>query len=252
MNVLLLCAGFGTRLGAIARGRPKALLPIADKPLVQHLVDDLVGTGRIDEIHIVTNDRFAAQFEIWADVLRARGLRVHVSNDGATENENRLGAVRDLALAVERNGLTGPLLVAAGDNLFDFPLGELLDDHARDPRTLVVTKHESDLAKLRRTGVAELGPEGRLVRLHEKPENPPSSFSCPALYVLEADALARLPRFLEEAPDTDAPGHFIAWLARQQPVFTHPMSGERLDIGDPEGYRAAEAWLRARRGDGAA
>lgn len=248
MNVLLLCAGFGTRLGAIARGRPKALLPIAGKPLVQHLVDDLVATGRVDEFHLVTNDRFAESFETWAASLRERGLRVAVSNDGATENDNRLGAVRDLALAVDRHGLVGPLLVAAGDNLFDFPLSDLLDDYAANPRTLVVTKHESDLGRLRRTGVAELGPEGRLLRLHEKPENPPSSFSCPALYVLASEALALLPRFLEEAPDTDAPGHFIAWLARRHPVFTHAMRGERLDIGDPEGYRAAEAWLRARRG----
>lgn len=247
MKVLLLCAGFGTRLGAVAKGRPKALLPILDKPLVEHLVDGLVETGRVDEIHVVTNARFARQFEAWAETLRTRDLVVRVLNDGATTNENRLGAVRDLALTVERHGLGGPLVVAAGDNLFDFRLGDFFDDYERKPRTLVLAKHEADFAKLQRTGVAEIGDEGRLVRLHEKPEVPPSSYSCPALYLFEPTALALLPRFLAEAPDTDAPGNFISWLAQNHPVFTHQMKGDRLDIGDPEGYRAAEEWLRARR-----
>lgn len=248
MKVLLLCAGFGTRLGAVAKGRPKALLPIVDKPLVEHLVDALVETGCIDEVHVVTNARFVDQFEVWAETLRARGLAVAILNDGATENANRLGAVRDLALAVERHSLSGPLLVAAGDNLFDFPLVDLFADHAANPRTLVAAKHEPDVEKLRRTGVAEIGPDGRLVRLHEKPVDPPSSYSCPALYLFEKAALDLLPRFLAEAPETDAPGHFIAWLAEHHPVYTHMMNGDRLDIGDPEGYRAAEAWLLARRG----
>lgn len=249
MKVLLLCAGFGTRLGAVAQGRPKALLPIADKPLVGHLVDGLVETGQVESIHVVTNAHFADQFENWAEELRRRGLSVRVLDDGATTNENRLGAVRDLALTVDQHALAGPLLVAAGDNLFDFPLAELLDDYAGRPRTLVVTKHEPDIEKLRRTGVAEIGEDGRLLRLHEKPDDPPSRYSCPALYIFESAALALLPSFLAEAPDTDAPGNFISWLADRHPVYTHQMKGDRLDIGDPAGYRAAEAWLRARRRD---
>ena len=247
MNILLLCAGFGTRLGPVAKGRPKALLPIAKKPLVEHLVDQLASTGRIDDIHVVTNARFADQFEEWATKLRNRGLSVVVSNDGATENENRLGAVGDLAFATHRNALRGPLLVAAGDNLFDFPLGDFLGDHEANPRTLVVMKPESDPAALRRTGVPEVGPGGRLLRLHEKPTIPPSQYSCPALYIFEPHALTLLDTFLAEAPNTDAPGHFISWLAERDAVFTHEMKGDRLDIGDPEGYRAAEAWLLSRK-----
>ncbi len=247
MKLLLLCAGFGTRLGAVAQGRPKALLPIAGKPLVEHLVDGLVDTGDIDGIHVVTNALFAGQFEAWAETLRRRGLSVETLNDGATENENRLGAVRDLALCVERHALEGPLLVAAGDNLFDFPLRDLLTDYNERPRTLVVVKREPDREKLRRTGVAELGADGRLVRLHEKPASPPSTYSCPALYLFGPAALSLLPEFLTQASDTDAPGHFIAWLAEHHEVFTHRMNGDRLDIGDPEGYRAAEAWLLSRR-----
>lgn len=247
MKALLLCAGFGTRLGAVAGGQPKALLPIAGKPLVEYLVDDLAATGRLDELHVVTNAKFADRFATWAKELAGRDITVRLLNDGATANENRRGAVRDLALTVERHGLRGPLLVAAGDSIFDFPIADLLDDYERRNRTLVALLPETDREKLRRTGVAELGPEGRLLRLHEKPRNPPSTFSCPALYLFDDEALRLLPRFLDEAADTDAPGHFIAWLAEHHPVFTHEIHGDRLDIGDPEGYRGAEAWLEARR-----
>ena len=77
----------------------------------------------------------------------------------------------------------------------------------------------------------------------EKPARPPSPFSCPPLYILEPQALARLPEFLREAPDADAPGTLIAWLAAREPVFAHEMRGRRLDVGDVESYRRAEAWL---------
>jgi glucose-1-phosphate thymidylyltransferase len=247
MKVLLLCAGFGTRLGPVARGRPKALLPVAGRPLIEHLVDDLHQTGRLEELLVVTNELFAEQFQNWARGLAASGIRSRILSDGATANENRLGAARDLALAVESFGVRGPLLVAAGDNLFAFPVERLLADFEARPRVLVLATRESDPARLRRTGVAEVDAGGRLIRLHEKPENPPSDLSCPALYIFTAEALDLLPRFLDEAPDTDAPGHFIAWLAQRHEVFTHQMDGERLDVGDPDGYRAATAWLQARR-----
>lgn len=247
MKVLLLCAGFGTRLGSVARGRPKALLPVAGKPLIEHLVDDLRQTGQLEELLVVTNELFAEQFRIWARGLITAGIRSRILSDGATTNENRLGAARDLALAVESFGIEGPLLVAAGDNLFAFPVEEFLADFEARPRVLVLAAREADPARLRRTGVAEVDDDGRLIRLHEKPEDPPSNLSCPALYLFTAGALELLPQFLDEAPDTDAPGHFIAWLAERHDVFTHPMKGERLDVGDPDGYRAATAWLQARR-----
>ena len=246
MNALLLCAGFGTRLGAVARGRPKALLPIAGKPLIQHFVDDLRQTGHLDRLHLVTNEFFFDQFEAWAKGDAMREIAITLTNDGATENENRLGAIRDLALAVRQNSLRGPLLVAAGDNLFDFPLGEFVEDYLRQPRTLVVVKHEDDPALLRRTGVAEIGPGGRLERLHEKPQVPPSSWTCPALYIFAPDAIEAIGEFLDGSHDTDAPGNLIAWLAEHRSVFTHTMRGDRMDVGDPEGYRRAEAWLARR------
>ncbi len=84
-----------------------------------------------------------------------------------------------------------------------------------------------------------------MLRLWEKPAEPPSQWACPPLYVFRPGALERLREFIVAEHDTDSPGHFVAWLASQEPVFAHRMRGARLDLGDLAGYRAAEAWLEA-------
>lgn len=237
MKAILLCAGFGTRMYPLTKDLAKPLLSVAGKPIVEHLVDQLEASGNVDEILAVTNARFHSQFVAWS------GGRVTVLNDGAASNDARLGAVRDLAWALERRRLREPVLVAAGDNLFKDTIAPFVADYYVRPRNLVIRYREPDPNKLRLTGVAEIDGEGRLVRLEEKPENPPSEWACPALYVLETDALDALEPFLDEHPNADAIGSFIAWLAPRVPVFTHEMRGSRLDVGEREGYARAETWL---------
>ena len=129
MKAVLVCAGFGTRLHPLTRDVPKPLLPVAGKPIVEYLVDQLVATKEMDEITVVSNARFASQFSTWADAVSERcDIDFDVLDDGAHDNDNRLGAVRDLAFAVTKKRLEGPTLVAAGDNLFRFSFEALFED----------------------------------------------------------------------------------------------------------------------------
>jgi glucose-1-phosphate thymidylyltransferase len=222
----------------------KPLLPVRGRPLVEDLFEQLRESARIERFTVVSNARFAGQFRAWRSELVRRhpSLALDVIDDGAPSDERRLGAVRDLALALADRPPTGAVLVAAGDNLFRFRLGDFLDDHARQPRNLVLVCAEPDPARLRRSGVAVVS-EGRIVRFEEKPAQPPSAWACPPLYVFQPPALARLPEFLDAHPEADPPGSFLAWLVEREPVFAHEMRGRRLDVGDVEGYRRAEAWL---------
>ncbi|GMR24406.1 MAG: hypothetical protein BMS9Abin37_2948 [Acidobacteriota bacterium] len=221
----------------LTKDRAKPLLPVAGKPIVGHLVDQLESTGSFDEIVVVSNARFHTQFVEWGD------RRVIVLNDGATTEKTRRGAVGDLAWALEHRVMHGPLLVAAGDNLFRDSLEAFVADYEANPRNLILRYREPDRDELKRTGVAEIEPNGRLVRLEEKPVNPTTEWACPALYILEADALDELGTYVEEKLGADALGSFIAWLAPRVPLFTHEMRGSRLDVGELEGYARAETWL---------
>jgi len=248
MRAILLCAGFATRMRPLTDDFPKPLLPVAGAPILDDLVAQLVATGRFDELVIVSNHRFQPHFARWLPGARANhpDVAIDLVDDGVESNETRLGAVGDLALALRVHPAEGPTLVTAGDNLFRFDLAAFLDDHEARPRNLILAYREPDPERRRRCGIAEVDVDGRLRRLWEKPEEPPSDRACPPFYLLERSALARLPEYLAAAPGADAPGHFIAWLCRHDDVYVHDMRGERLDVGDLATYRGADAWLAAR------
>jgi glucose-1-phosphate thymidylyltransferase len=117
MKAVVLAAGYATRLRPLTDDVPKMLLPLAERPMLDYLLDRIREVEEIDEIHLVTNSRFAPLFEDWAP------SDVTVHDDGTTSNEDRLGALGDIRFAIDRGGLAGDdLLVIAADNLFEFSL----------------------------------------------------------------------------------------------------------------------------------
>jgi glucose-1-phosphate thymidylyltransferase len=242
-------------MGKLTRHFPKALLPVAGRPILSDLADQLARTGRFDQLVVVTNHRDHRHFVEWREALLEEpnwpsSLAIRLIDDGTMTNSGRLGAIGDLALAVEIAELKGPLLVAAGDNLFRFDLNAYLEDFDRATTSMVLVSPEPDVEKRSRSGIAEVDETGRLRRLWEKPKRPPSELCCPPLYVLNAEALAEIESLRATSPEADAPGHLIAWIAERCFVRTHRMRGERLDVGDAESYARAGDWLRSQTNDG--
>jgi glucose-1-phosphate thymidylyltransferase len=114
VKVVILAAGYATRLRPLTDSIPKPLLPVGGRPIVDWIIDNARGIAEVDGIHLVTNSRFADRFRDWASPLD-----VVVHDDGTLTNEDRLGAIGDLQLAIERGAIDDDLLVVAGDNLFD-------------------------------------------------------------------------------------------------------------------------------------
>src|SRR5262245_39010939 len=111
MKALILAAGYATRLRPLTDSIPKMLLPLAERPMLDYLVDRLREVDELDEILLVTNARFADTFRDWAPE------DVTVLDDGTASNEDRLGAIRDLGFSMERVHPHGEgLVVDAGDN----------------------------------------------------------------------------------------------------------------------------------------
>jgi glucose-1-phosphate thymidylyltransferase len=248
MIAVLLCAGFATRLFPLTRDIPKPLLPVAGRPVIDYLMDQIIGLPGIESIHIVTNARFYKHFtwwhQKWQACLAPRDITLTVYNDGATANENRLGACSDLQLVFRQTGRTGAYLVSAGDNIYFFRIADLWRHFLRGHRHCIVALAENDLERLKDTGVPVFGKNNRVLGVLEKPDTPPPGWFCPPLYFLRSSARKVLEDFLGADGPVDAPGHFIDYLCRREPVAAIKLNEKRLDIGNLESYRRADKILR--------
>src|SRR5437660_4308417 len=104
MKVIILAAGYATRLYPLTLTQPKPLLSVAGQPMVEYVLDNLAPIGGLDRIYVVTNAKFAGQFQQWADAYRAAKAKLDftIVNDGSTDESNRLGAIGDLHLVLTR------------------------------------------------------------------------------------------------------------------------------------------------------
>ncbi len=245
---ILLCAGYGTRMGALTKTTPKPLLPVGGKPMLDYLLDQLLELDGLRTIHVVSNARHIEAFQAWGEVHKKvhrqlTGREIIVHNDGSTSNDDRLGAIGDLSFVTQRLDAPTGALVAAGDNIFRFSLRPLWRQFVESGNSCVLGLEEQNPEKLRRTGVLELAPDHRVLRLHEKPAEPPSTWACPSLYCLQPSALARLPSYMAATESHDEIGRFVAYLTSREPLYAHPVWGDRLHVGSPEAYRHADQVL---------
>ncbi len=244
----MLAAGYATRLRPLTDRVAKPLLPLAGRPMLDYLYERIAAVQEIDELHVVTNSRFASDFREWA-AAGERPTPVIVHDDGTSTNDDRLGAVGDVRFVRDQAGLAGEdLLVVAGDNLFEFDLSEFVGFwRAKDGSALCV--HDvGDLDLMRQYGMVELGAEDRVTLVVEKPEEPTSTLAAAAVYLFRADHAALVDEYLAEGNSPDQPGRFVVWLYSRVPVYGYRFSGDWLDIGDREQLLDADNRMRARAG----
>lgn len=243
MKALVLAAGYATRLRPLTDDRAKPLLPVAGRPIVDWIIDRIAEVKDVDEVHLVTNARFAPDFERWA-----RG-RVRVHDDGTKSNETRLGAIGDIAFVADRERWEGEdLLVIAGDNLFDFSLADYVTFWRAKDGSAIAVHEQPNRELVSQYSVVELDRADRVVSFEEKPEHPESNLTAIATYIYHRAHLALLRAYLAEGNSPDQPGHFIAWLHSRAPVYGYRFGGEWLDIGDRTQLLEADNRYRRRRG----
>ena len=229
----MLAAGYATRLRPLTEEVAKPLLPLAGRPMLDYLYEKIASVEEVDEVHVVTNSRFAADFREWAE-LSERPVPVTVHDDGTSSNEDRLGAIGDVRFVLERAGLEGEdLLVVAGDNLFEFDLGEFVSFwRSKEDGSALGVHDVGDLELMRHYAMVELTGDDRIALLVEKPEEPTSTLAGIAVYLFRADHAALVHTYLDDGNSPDQPGRFVVWLYPRVPVYGYRFSGDWLDIGD--------------------
>lgn len=235
MKALVLAAGYATRLYPLTLDRPKALLEVGGRPMLDRVLERLRAMG-VDETIVVTNARFAAQFQEWA-----RGKeQVTVVNDGTTSNDDRLGAIGDIGFVLDELRVDDDLVVVAGDNLFAEDISGFAG-FGREVDAPVLAVHDvGDLERMREYNQVETDAEGRIVFMEEKPESARTTLAGIALYYYPRHTLPLIRQYLEEGNNPDQPGRLPEWLYRRTPVYTWPFPGEWYDIGSAETLQEAD------------
>lgn len=246
MKCVILAAGYATRLYPLTENFPKPLLEVAGKPILDWLIDDMAGTGMVEEYIVISNHKFAHIFEEWA--AKKSDATIRVIDDGTTSNETRLGAVKDIQFAIEQLQLDDDLLVMAGDNLLDFSLGEFMRYGKEKNATCVMRYYEASEARLHKTGVIEIDANDGILSFEEKPAQPKSHWCVPAFYYYTREDSRLIKKGIESGCGTDAPGSFIAWLSGQTKVYAWEMPGRRYDIGNLESYEEVKQNYRGCKG----
>lgn len=245
MKVLILAAGYATRLYPLTENFPKPLLEVAGKPILDHLIDDLEGVKDsdgnklVDSYVIVSNHKFADIFRKWIDSHKIKE-RLLLVDDGTSTNETRLGAVKDIELGINEGKIDDDLLVMAGDNLLSFSLEEFVKYSVEKGTTCIMRYYEKSEERLHKCGIAEVDENDGIISMEEKPAHPKSHWACPPFYIYRKEDLALIPKGIEEGCGTDAPGSFIAWLCTKTTVHAYEMKGRRYDIGNLESYEAVK------------
>ena len=251
MKLIVLAAGYATRLYPLTLNQPKPLLAVAGKPMIEHVLDNLAGIAEIDHVYVVTNDKFAGHFERWAEGRHTKigGPDITVVNDRSTDDSNKLGAIGDLNLVMTRAGIDDDIMVVAGDNLFS----ESLEDFARFAREkgapVLAVYDVGDLEEIRKYNSIEVDEEGRITFFEEKPAHPKSTLTGIALYYYPKSVLPLIRQYVEEGNNPDQPGRLVQWMYPRTAFYTWRVPGIWYDIGSKENLEEAGR-IFAERGDG--
>lgn len=240
MKNIVIAAGYATRLYPLTENFPKPLLEVGDTTILGRLIEDVDALPEIDEHIIVTNSRFSDFFSQWASVQTTR-CPVTVIDDGTFTNETRLGAVRDLLLAIESRAIDEDILVMAADNILDFSFKGFLESFKEKRTSLIMCHKEPSIEKLRRTGVVELDAEMKVISMQEKPAEPVSHWAVPPFYIYSASDLPLIRTALEDGCGYDAPGNLARYLCGRTTMHAWEMPGRRYDVGTLDSYEEVKS-----------
>ena len=242
MQALILAAGYATRLYPLTLTQPKPLLPVGGKPMLEHVIDHLAPIEGMQEVFIVTNEKFVTHFTEWSEKYRRekKKLDFKIINDGSTSDADKLGAIGDMNLVITRENVSGDLLVVAGDNLFDSSLAPFVEFARKQKTTVLAVYDVGDLESIKKYNSITLDAEGKITFFEEKPKNPTSTITGIALYYFPPDVVEMIKTYVAEGNNPDQPGRLIQWLYPRVPVHTWTVPGRWFDIGSKETLEEAD------------
>ena len=236
MNALILAAGYATRLYPLTLTKAKPLLEVAGKPMIDWVLDNLTPVSDLERVYVVTNHKFVKDFQAWAQAYRKKRptFAIEIIDDGSTDDSDKLGAIGDITLVVNRHDLAkDDLIVVAGDNLFSEPLADFARA-AKNAEAMLATYDVGDLEAMKQYASITTDAEGVITEFEEKPPDPKNTMAGIALYYFSREVVPLFTTYIAAGNNPDQPGRFIQWLYQRKPVKTFQIKGTWFDIGSKE------------------
>ncbi len=232
MDVILLAAGYATRLHPLTEDTPKPLLKVAGKAIIEHIIAKLEELDNIGKIYVVANDKFERHFLEWLHNFDAK-IPIEIINDGTKSNEDRLGALGDIHYAIKIKNIDDDVAVIAGDNLFEFSLKEPFNLFKKTKSNVVALCDVHDFELAKQYGV--VGVENNIVvNFEEKPPEPKSTLVSTGVYLFPKKTLPLIKKYIDQGNNPDKSGSFIEWLHKRDRVYAYTTDKKWYDVGSFE------------------
>ncbi len=225
MIPIVMAGGFGTRIRPLSANNPKPMLPVVNRPILEHVLNLLKRHGMEEAVLLLYHQPDTVK-EYFGDGDRC-GMRLHYYT--ADADYGTAGAVKRGAQLAPSDGY----LVLSGDVLCDFDLGAVIASHRERGADATITL--TRVANPLQFGIVITGADGRVTRFLEKPTwgEVFSDTINTGIYVLQAEVLDEIPA---EGSVDFSKDLFPRLLADGRPLFGSIQEGYWRDIGDPDSY----------------
>jgi mannose-1-phosphate guanylyltransferase len=221
VKALILCAGFGTRLGDLSKNWPKCLMPIKGRPLLEYWLYYLKNAGISN---VLLNSHF--QSHIIEGFLKRRCFNNMVE---LVYEKDLLGTAGTL-IHNAHYFINERVLLAHGDNWTNIDLKPFIDFHLKKRNKIsLITMMVFETTNPTNCGIVETNQEGLVVAFHEKVKNPPNNNANAAIYIIEPEVI----KWLIERPwIRDFSTEVIPAFLGKIDTWMNP--NQLIDIGTPE------------------
>ncbi|MFH1459255.1 MAG: nucleotidyltransferase family protein [Candidatus Omnitrophota bacterium] len=232
MKVLILAAGYATRMYPLTKHWPKPLLLVKEKPIISHIVDNIKCLKGLNEIIVISNDKFYQHFVDWAKQININ-TKISILNDLSTSEDNRLGAIGDIYFALENCVINDDLLIIGGDNLFSFDLKDFVKFSQEKKDGCSIGLYDiKDYSMVKNYGVVTINPLSKVIDFKEKPRKSASTLISMCIYYFSRKSFKYIKEYVMHKDSLDTSGDYIKWLAKKNIVWGVELKGTWYDIGD--------------------
>ena len=224
-------AGKGTRLRPLTDNTPKGMVEIGDRPLMTHVFDRLISVG-VDHLVVVVGYELSTITDYYGD---------HYCGTPITYVHQREQLGLGHAIAQCAPVVSGTVVVCNGDNVFGRPQQAAVDRARDDDVDAVVVTETVSGQQATKTGVVETDAEGRVQRVVEKPDEPPSQLSTTGWYVLPEEIFDALDLIRQsDRGEYELADGLSVLAAAGGRIDTVELDGERVNVNTPSDIDRAE------------